>query len=352
MIKHTRWRPLLIATFAFLAGISGAQQEVKAQQQQIKIVGSSTVFPFITSVAERFGRNTGFKTPIVESTGSGGGLKLFCSGIGDLTPDIANASRRIKQSEIDLCAQNGVKDIVEIKIGFDGIVLANSIGAELVDFSRRDIFMALAKNIPAEDGRIIANPFSTWAQINPDLPDIAIEVMGPPPTSGTRDAFVELVMEKGCETFDLVGELKSSDKSAYQALCQTMREDGKYIEAGENDNLIVQKLVANPFAYGIFGFGFLDSNTDMIQGNSIDGVSPEFENIAFGSYPVSRSLYIYVKKAHVGQVAGIEEFLSELMSQKASGPYGYLADKGMIPLSAKEHELWSERAKNLQNLQL
>jgi len=346
MSKNNRLRPVLIGAFIFLAGISSAQA-----QQQIKIVGSSTVFPFITSVAERFGKNTNFKTPIVESTGSGGGLKLFCSGIGSLTPDIASASRRIKFSEVELCSQNGVVDIVEIKIGFDGIVLANSITVELVDFSQRDIFLALSKNIPTENGEIIANPFFNWREVNPNLPDVRIEVMGPPPTSGTRDAFVELIMVAGCETFDWVEELKASDKFAYQALCQTIREDGAYIEAGENDNLIVQKLVANPAAYGIFGFGFLDSNTDIIQGNSIAGISPEFENIAFGDYPVSRSLYIYVKKAHVGQVAGIEEFLSELMAQKASGPDGYLADKGMIPLPEDEHGFWSLRAKNLQNLQ-
>ncbi len=341
-----RLRPVLFSGFIFLAVISSAQA-----QQQIKIVGSSTVFPFITSVAERFGKNTDFKTPIVESTGSGGGLKLFCSGLGNLTPDIASASRRIKLSEVELCALNGIADIVEIKIGFDGIVLANSRTVEFVDFSLRDIFLALAKNIPTENGQIIPNPFSSWRQINPDLPDVAIEVMGPPPTSGTRDAFVELIMVAGCETFDWVEQLKATDKPAYQALCQTMREDGAYIEAGENDNLIVQKLVANPAAYGIFGFGFLDSNMDIIQGNSIAAISPEFENIAFGDYPVSRSLYIYVKKAHVGRVAGIEEFLSELMAQKASGPDGYLADKGMIPLSEEEHELWSLRALNLENLQ-
>ncbi len=319
-------------------------------QQQIKIVGSSTVFPFVTSAAERFGRNTDFKTPIVESTGSGGGLKLFCSGVGSSTPDIATASRRIKASEIALCAKNDVGDIVEVKIGFDGIVFANSRDNQIVDLSQRDIFLALAKTIPDENGQTIDNPFTTWRDVNPALPDIKIEVMGPPPTSGTRDAFVELVMEEGCKTFDWVKELKDSDRAAYLAICHTLREDGAYIEGGENDNLIVQKLAANPSAFGIFGFGFLDSNTDIIQGNAIEGVSPEFENIASGDYPVSRSLYLYVKKAHGETVSGLVEFLRELTSENAWGPEGYLADKGLIPMPYKERDLWSTRATSLENI--
>ncbi len=346
MFENVRTNIIAAGILLSLAGIAPAQA-----QQQIRIVGSSTVFPFATAVAERFGRNTDFRTPIVESTGSGGGLKLFCSGIGQNTPDITNSSRRIKQSEVDLCEKNGVDGIIELKIGFDGIVLGNSLEAPAADFTRREIFLALARDIPTEDGSIIANPFSNWSDINPALPDIAIEVMGPPPTSGTRDAFVELVMEEGCKSFEWVRELGKNDKQAYQALCQTIREDGAYVEAGENDNLIVQKLVANPDAYGIFGFSFLDSNTDLIKGNSISGVLPEFENIASGDYPVSRSLYVYVKRAHLDLVPGIREFLAEFTSENTWGPDGYLADKGLIPMPDDDRDLWAARARNLELLQ-
>jgi len=345
----TSKRLKIMAAFGlvFLAGTAPS-----LAQSQIKIVGSSTVFPFSTSVAERFGRNSEFKTPIVESTGSGGGLKLFCSGSDASTPDITNASRRIKASEVELCAQNGVNDIVEVKIGFDGIVVANSLQSELLELSRLDLLLALAKNIPLENGETIANPFTTWNEINPDFPDIKIEVMGPPPTSGTRDAFVELVLEEGCLTFDWVKQLKADDKQEFLSLCTTVREDGAYIEAGENDNLIVQKLVANPDAFGVFGFSFLDSNTDLVQGNPVEGVMPEFENIADGKYPVSRSLYFYVKKSRVGNTPGIMEFLAEFTADKTWGPDGYLADKGLIPLSDADRDFWASRAANLENLSL
>lgn len=318
------------SSLALLAGAPAIARD------QINIVGSSTVFPFSTVVAERFGKSTGFPTPVVESTGSGGGLKLFCAGPDINTPDITNASRRIKDSEIDLCAKNGVTEIVEAKIGFDGIVLANSVDAPQFELTLRDIFLALAKNIPTEDGTIRPNPYATWNEVNPSLPVVKIEVLGPPPTSGTRDAFTELAMEGGCKTFDWVKALKKHDKPAYKELCHTIREDGAYIEAGENDNLIVQKLQANTAALGIFGYSFLEQNNDVVQGSFVGGVAPEFEEIAGGNYPIARSLYFYVKTAHVGVVPGIEEFLAEFTAEDTWGDDGYLADKGLIPLPQEE----------------
>lgn len=319
-------------------------------RDQINIVGSSTVFPFSTTVAERFGKSTPFKTPIVESTGSGGGLKLFCAGVGEKTPDITNASRRIKASEVELCASNGVTEIVEAMIGFDGIVLANSREATQLDVTLRDIYLALAKTIPNEDGTTQENPYTTWDQVNSSLPAIKIEVLGPPPTSGTRDAFAELAMEGGCKTFDWVKALKKTDKPAYKALCHTIREDGAYIEAGENDNLIVKKLQSNPTAFGVFGYSFLEQNSDVVQGSIVNGVAPEFEDIASGDYPIARSLYFYVKAAHVGMVPGIEEFLAEFTSDDAWGEDGYLADKGLIPLSTAERADWASKIQALSPL--
>ncbi len=322
-------------------------------REQIRIVGSSTVFPFSTTVAERFGKATDFPTPIVESTGSGGGLKLFCSGASDSEPDITNASRRIKASEVALCAENGIDDIVEVKIGYDGIVLGNAIDAPLMDITLQELFLALAKDVPTgTDGETQPNPYATWADINPALPAVKIEVMGPPPTSGTRDAFAELAMEGGCKTFGWIAGLKADDKATYKALCHTIREDGAYIEAGENDNLIVQKLSANPDAFGIFGFSFLDQNDDSIQGSLISGVEPDFDLIADGSYPVSRSLYFYVKPTRVGQVPGIPEFLAEFTSDRAWGEEGYLADKGLIPMGDEERAQWADKASNLTPLVL
>jgi len=339
------------SVFAFSTLAIAASDQAIARDQ-ISIVGSSTVFPFSTTVAERFGKNTEFKTPVVESTGSGGGLKLFCSGIGERTPDITNASRRIKASEVELCAKNGVADIVEVKIGFDGIVLANSRAGGVMEITRKDIFLALAKDVPDGEGKTKPNPYKTWADVNAKLPATKIEVLGPPPTSGTRDAFVELAMEGGCKKFDWVKALKKSDKSAYKTLCHTIREDGAFVEAGENDNLIVQKLEVNPNAFGIFGYSFLDQNSDKMQGSLIGGVEPTFENIADGAYPISRSLFFYVKKAHIGVVPGIEAYLSEFISEDAAGEDGYLADKGLIPMGEEEAEEWKDKITNLQNLAL
>ncbi len=336
---------LMIGAGLLVAGASGAHAK-----DRITIVGSSTVFPFATTVAERFGKTTKFKTPIVESTGSGGGLKLFCAGVGDNSPDITNASRRIKKSEIERCRKNGVNDIIEVKIGYDGIVLANSRQSKVMELTLKDLFLALAKNVPDGEGKTKPNPYTTWKQVNSSLPDVKIEVMGPPPTSGTRDAFVELAMEGGCKSFAWIKALKKKDKKSYKALCQTIRSDGAFIEAGENDNLIVQKLQANPSAFGIFGYSYLDQNEDVIQGARINGVAPEFEKISDGSYPVSRSLQFYVKAAHIGKTPGIEEYMAAFASEKAWGPEGYLADKGLIPMSNKERKDWAAKVKSLQKL--
>ena len=341
----------LLTGAALLATVVSATAQ--AERDYISIVGSSTVYPFSTVVAERFGKASNFRTPKVESTGSGGGLKLFCSGVGDATPDITNASRRIKDSEIELCAQNGVKDIVEVTIGFDGIAFANSAKAPHMTITRKDMYLALAKMVPATDGseKLVANPYKTWKDVNPALPNKKIEVLGPPPTSGTRDAFAELAMEGGCSEFPFIKAIKKTDEKKFQAICHGVREDGAYVEAGENDNLIVQKLVANPDAFGIFGFSFLEQNADKVQGSTVDGKLPTFDNIADGAYPVSRSLYFYVKKAHVGVIPGIQEYLAEFTSARAMGEDGYLADKGMIPLTAKAYKEQVKIAKDLVTLQ-
>jgi phosphate transport system substrate-binding protein len=299
----------------------------------ISVVGSSTVYPFSTVVAERFGKAAGGATPKVESTGTGGGFKLFCGGVGTGHPDIANASRQIKKAEFDACQANGVKDIIEVQIGFDGIVLANSVNTAPLQLTPKDIFLALAKGIPAKYGpKLVPNPNKTWKDVNPALPDTKIEVLGPPPTSGTRDAFVELAMEAGCSSFEWIKDLKKVDEAEYKNICHTLREDGAFVEAGENDNLIVQKLAANPKAVGIFGFSFLEQNSDKVHGAVINGVAPSFEAIASKTYPVSRPLFMYAKKAHIGVVPNMQGFLAEFTSEKAWGDNGYLADKGMIPM--------------------
>ncbi len=343
---------LITATLA--ATTLASAQFASAARDYISIVGSSTVYPFATVVAERFGKSSVYKTPKVESTGSGGGLKLFCQGTSIQTPDITNASRRIKSSEFALCAKNGVTDIVEVLIGYDGIVLANSNKAKKLSLTRKDLFLALAAKVPNPDGSetLVENPYQTWQDVNPTLPANKIEVLGPPPTSGTRDAFQELALEGGCKTFGWLKAMKKQDKKAYKKVCRTVREDGPYIEAGENDNLIVQKLNANKNALGIFGFSFLEQNSDTVQGSLIDGQEPTFDSIAEGDYPVSRPLYFYVKKAHIDVVPGIKEYLAEFTNERTFGEEGYLADKGMIPLGDDARKQVASDAKTLKNLAL
>ena len=343
-------KSILLATATFFMATAGSAYAASARDN-ISIVGSSTVYPFATVVAEQFGKTTSFKTPKIESTGSGGGFKLFCAGVGVEHPDITNASRAMKKSEYDKCQANGVKEIVEVKIGYDGIVVANSKKASPLKLTRKDIFLALAKNVPDPSGaeKLVPNPYKTWKDVNKSLPAAKIEVLGPPPTSGTRDAFVELVMEKAAKGFPFI---KAMDKNAFKAAAHTVREDGPYVEAGENDNLIVQKLNANPDALGIFGFSFLDQNTDTIQGSFVDGVQPTFEAIADGSYPVSRPLFFYVKKAHVGVIPGIQEYLTEFTSEKTWGEDGYLSEKGLIPMPDQERQQYQSDVKALKPLMM
>ena len=303
---------------------------VAQARDQIRIVGSSTVYPFATVVAEKFGISSKFKTPVVESTGSGGGLKIFCQGIGPSQVDITNSSRRIKGREIKKCAENNITDITEVKIGYDGIVIANSKNAEQMNLDRKHIWLALGKNVIV-DGEIILNPHKTWKDVDPSLPNIKIEVLGPPPTSGTRDAFAELALEGGCKKFPSINAMKKTDKKAFKKLCHTVREDGIYIEAGENDNLIISKLEENSKALGVFGYSFLDQNKNKIQGSIVEDNAPTFENISSGKYPVSRSLYFYIKNAHVGKIPGISEYIAEFTSEKSFGIDGYLQEKGLIP---------------------
>jgi phosphate transport system substrate-binding protein len=348
-------KPAGMAAAAFAAaGLLGGVAVAQSARDYISIVGSSTVYPFATVVAEQFGKTTKFKTPKIESTGSGGGLKLFCAGVGVEHPDITNASRAIKSSEIETCKKNGVTEIIEVKIGFDGIAIANSKAGPSVDLSLRDVYLALGKNIPDPKGshKLVPNPNKTWHDVNPSLPNIAIEVLGPPPTSGTRDAFAELAMEGGCKTFDWIKAMKKQDKKAYKAACHTVREDGAYVEAGENDNLIVQKLVANKNAFGVFGFSFLDQNRDKIQGSAVKGVKPGFDSIADGSYPISRPLFFYVKKAHIDVIPGIREYLAEFTSDKAWGEDGYLSDRGLIPLPSKERKKFAKDAGKLRTMKM
>ena len=344
-----RLRFRFCAVFALAVGLAPFSAQAR---DQIRIVGSSTVYPFSTLVAEEFGRTTKQKTPIVESTGTGGGFKLFCAGVGVDTPDLSNASRRIKQSEVDLCAQNGVKEITEIKIGYDGIVLANSKASPRAAFTLRQLYLALAKQIPSAGGALVANPNKTWKDLDPSLPNTPIEVLGPPPTSGTRDAFAELVMEGGCSTFPEIKALKEKNEDEFKKVCHSLREDGAYVEAGENDNLIVQKLVASPKAFGIFGFSYLDQNQDTIQGSTVGGVAPSFATIADASYPVSRPLFIYVKNAHVKSIPGIREFIAEFTSEKAMGKDGYLAERGLIPSPDAERAQARTDASKLTPLKL
>ncbi len=379
-------KPFSLSMCALVSFVATLEVANAATRDTVNIVGSSTVYPFATVVAERFGRSSDFKSPTIESTGTGGGLKLFCSGVGANTPDVTNASRRIKKGEYDSCQANGVTDIVEVLVGYDGIAIANSSKAPQFELSLKDIYLALAKDIPGPDGKLVPNPNKTWKDVNPALPDARIEVLGPPPTSGTRDAFVELAMQGGAKSVadlkhlsglgaDQADEIKATmaklgmsagvyntlvenkgkapkGKDVFKTVAHAIREDGAFIEAGENDNLIVQKLEANPNALGIFGYSFLEENGDKVQGSSVDGIFPDFDTIASGEYPVSRPLYFYVKGAHVGKIPGIQEYAVEFTSNKAMGEDGYLTERGLIPLSGDELTAVQDDVKNLKRLEM
>jgi phosphate transport system substrate-binding protein len=346
----------LVSTAALLAlgaAVSGVAQ-AQAARDYISIVGSSTVFPFASTVAENFGRAGKFKTPKVESTGTGGGMKLFCGGVGVQYPDIADASRRMKPTEFADCAAKGVRDISEIKIGFDGIVIANSKAAPQFKLTRQQLYLALAKQVPSrQDPNVLeTNPYMNWRDIAKSLPDAKIEVLGPPPTSGTRDAFIELVLENGCQNYPWLKALKDVNEKRFKQTCDAIREDGAYIDAGENDNLIVQKLEANSHALGIFGYSFLEENRNKIQGSTVEGVAPEFDNISSARYPISRALYFYVKKAHIAVIPGIKEYIAEFLSPKAVGDDGYAVAKGLIPLPKGELDSVRKDATALKTLKL
>jgi phosphate transport system substrate-binding protein len=307
-----------------------------AARDQIRIVGSSTVYPFTTAVAEQFGKSGAGKTPVVESTGTGGGMKLFCAGVGVGHPDLTNASRRMKIGEFEGCQKNGVKDIVEINIGIDGLTIAQSKAGPAMKLTLAQVFLALAEQVPDKDGKLVPNPYKSWSDIDKSLPAIKIEVLGPPPTSGTRDSLHELFLEKGAEEIPALKALKKSDAKAFDKLWKSIRKDGAYVEAGENDNVIVQKIEANKNAFGIFGFSFLEENLAKLKGVALNGGEPTYDNIAAGKYVGSRRMYVYAKKAHVGVVPGIDKFMAEYVSAKAMSKDGYLARKGLVALPKAE----------------
>ena len=304
-------------------------------RDQIKIVGSSTVYPYATVVAEKFGKGGKFKTPVIESTGTGGGMKLFCAGVGANHPDITNASRAIKPKEKTLCEKNGVTDIIEIVVGNDGISFAHSVNSPDADFTKEQLWRALAAKVDV-DGKLVENPYKKWSDIDSSLPNKKIEILVAPPTSGTRDAWNSLVMAKGCTK--TAKSIYEADGKKAKKQCVKIREDGHAVEAGENDTLIVQKLTSNPDAYGFFGYSYLVANKDKIKASAVNGVKPSLQGIQDYSYPIARPLFFYVKKAHVGVIPGIEEFLKEFTSKKAMSNRGYLAQIGLVPLASDKYQ--------------
>jgi len=329
---------LLTASAAAIVAVAGQAQA----RDQISIVGSSTVFPYTQAVAEQFSAMTGAPSPVVESTGTGGGMQIFCGGIGESHPDITGASRSMKASEFELCVENGVTDITEVLLGFDGLSLATAQEGADVDLSKAQLFQALAAEV-AVDGEIVANPYTNWSEIDSSLPDQPILVYGPPPTSGTRDAWVELVMEEGCAEFEAIAAL---DEDRHDEVCQRMRTDGQFVEAGENDNLIVQRLTSDPDAFGIFGYSFLYENQDSLKPAAIGGVEPTPETIETGEYGISRPLFFYVKNAHRGAIPNLAEFIEEYVSEEAMGPGGYLQERGLVPLGDERRKAVQDAAMN------
>ena len=312
-----------------LAGVALAATTVSTAAEartQMRAVGSSTVYPFAKQVAERVARaNPRLGSPIIESTGTGAGIKLFCAGVGERFPDVANASRRMKASEAKACGANGVTKITEIQVGIDGIALSTSKRTPLAGLTTRDVYLALAKTPFGKPNRA-----KTWKDVNAKLPALPIRVYGPPPTSGTRDAFGELVMTAGCETNPGMAAVKKANETKYKAICTGMREDGAFIEAGENDNLIVQKLEANPGTVGVFGYSYLEENANLLKGIPINGVAPTYDSISSFKYPGARPLYVYIKNAHVGAIPSIKAFVAEFTKESAFGPRGYLRQAGLI----------------------
>ncbi|MGZ8401298.1 MAG: PstS family phosphate ABC transporter substrate-binding protein [Methyloceanibacter sp.] len=323
-------------------------------RDQIKVVGSSTVFPYTQAVAEEFGKKTGQKSPVVESTGTGGGMKIFCQGVGEANPDLTGASRAMKKSEWELCTKNGVVDITEIQIGYDGLSVAQSKKGKPMDLTKAQLFLALASEVPDGD-KLVPNPNKKWSQVDSALPDVAITVYGPPPTSGTRDAFVELAMHEGCKALDYFKKKKGEmEKADFDKLvtekCTPMRQDGPFIEAGENDNLIVQRIEADPNALGIFGYSFLYENQDKLQGVKIAGIEPGFHTIADHSYGLSRPLFLYIKNAHRKVIPGMNQFVAEYTSDAAMGKDGYLHERGLVVLTPDLLKEMQDRAKDAEKM--
>lgn len=338
-------KAMTLSTVVGLAVVLAAAQA--DARDRIQIVGSSTVFPYTQAVAEEYSNKTGNASPVVESTGTGGGMKIFCQGIGEKSADVTGASRAMKKSEWELCTKNGVTDITEVLIGYDGLSLAVSRKGAKLDVSKAQLFLALATEVPV-DGKLVANPYTKWSDVDASLPNVKIQVFGPPPTSGTRDAFVELAMHKGCQELDFFkakkGELdKKAFKKFVKANCSRMRQDGPFIEAGENDNLIVQRLDADPTAYGIFGYSFLFENNDKLQAVKVKGVEPSMETIGDGTYGISRPLFFYVKNAHRGVIKGLNEFVAEYVGEESMGPDGYLSERGLVVLP-DEHRAKVQKA--------
>lgn len=321
-------RVLTVGTAALVAAAGLALPAAAQSRDQIRIVGSSTVFPYTQAVAEQYAGMTGQKAPVVEATGTGGGMKIFCGGVGPGFADITGASRAMKASEFDDCVANGVDNVTEVLLGYDGLTIAHSIEGPDMDLTKPQLFQALASEVEV-DGQIVANPYKAWNEIDPALPAEPIQIFGPPPTSGTRDAFVELVMHAGCAEFPAIAALDDDRK---EEVCSRMRQDGPFIEAGENDNIIVQRLAADPVALGIFGYSFLFENSDRLKAVAVDGILPDADTIADGSYELSRPLFIYVKNAHRGVIPGLDDFLAEYVSEESFGPEGYLSERGLIPL--------------------
>jgi len=316
-----------------------------AARDYVWAAGSSTVFPFATRVAENYAKKTGKKAPKVESLGTGGGIKLFCSGTGDGFPDIANASRPMKKSEFEACKAKGVNNIVELKIGFDGIVVAMDKSAPDYSFKVEHLYLGLGQTV-LRGGQFVANPYKTWKDVGAGLPTNRILVYGPPPTSGTRDAFVELAIEAGARKFPTADAIRSDNEKKFKELVDPLRKDG-WVDAGENDNAIVQTLTKTPGSLGVFGWSYLEENMDKIKGASVNGVKPSPGSIADGSYPLARSLFIYVKKANIGVTQGLGEFLNEFVSDAATGRGGYLQSRGLIPLPQGQHDGQKEAAQKL-----
>ncbi len=317
----TKTKLLIAVAATTLIAACGGQSN---SRDQIRAVGSSTVYPFAKAVSDSLAKsNTEFKSPIIESTGTGAGMKLFCAGVGVQHPDIVNASRRIKKSEFEDCQKNGVKDIIEIQVGLDGIAFGEAKNGPSIPLTQADVYKALAANPFGKP-----NTAKTWADVNPALPAIPILVYGPPSTSGTRDALKELILMKGCDTDPAMKALKDSNKEEHEKICTEVRNDGAYVDAGENDNLIVQKLEANPKALGVFGFSYLEENMDKLKGSSMNGVAPTYASISDFSYPGARPLYIYVKAAHISAIKGLKEYLGEWAKNWSKG--GLLARQGMV----------------------